>query len=48
MKFRSQLDTLLEKTLVVIMSAMVINVLWRVFARYILTNLSSCTDELAR
>jgi TRAP-type C4-dicarboxylate transport system permease small subunit len=48
MKFRSQLDTLLEKTLVVIMSAMVINVLWQVFSRYILTNPSSFTDELAR
>ncbi len=48
MKFRSLLDTLLEKTLVVIMSAMVINVLWQVFSRYILTNPSSFTDELAR
>ena len=31
MKFRAQLDSVLEKTLVVIMSAMVINVLWQVF-----------------
>ena len=48
MKFRAQLDSVLEKTLVVIMSAMVINVLWQVFSRYILTNPSSFTDELAR
>lgn len=48
MKFRTKLDALLEKTLVVIMSAMVINVLWQVFSRYILTNPSSFTDELAR
>jgi TRAP-type C4-dicarboxylate transport system permease small subunit len=30
------------------MSAMVIKVLWQVFSRYILTNPSSFTDELAR
>ena len=48
MKLRALLDSVLEKTLVVIMSAMVINVLWQVFSRYILTNPSSFTDELAR
>jgi len=48
MKLRSQIDSVLEKILVIIMSSMVINVLWQVFSRYILTNPSSFTDELAR
>jgi len=48
MKLRSQIDSALEKILVIIMSSMVINVLWQVFSRYILTNPSSFTDELAR
>ena len=48
MKIRAQIDSILEKILVVIMSLMVINVLWQVFSRYILANPSSFTDELAR
>ena len=48
MKLRSQVDSVLEKTLVFIMSLMVINVLWQVFSRYLLANPSSFTDELAR
>ena len=48
MKLRSQIDFILEKILVIIMSLMVINVLWQVFSRYILANPSSFTDELAR
>ena len=48
MKLRSQIDYILEKILVIIMSLMVINVLWQVFSRYILANPSSFTDELAR
>ena len=48
MKLRSQIDTVLEKALVFIMSLMVINVLWQVFSRYLLANPSSFTDELAR
>ena len=48
MKLRSQIDSILEKILVIIMSLMVINVLWQVFSRYILANPSSFTDELAR
>ena len=48
MKLRSQIDSALEKILVIIMSSMVINVLWQGFSRYILTNPSSFTDELAR
>ena len=48
MKLRSQIDSVLEKALVFIMSLMVINVLWQVFSRYLLANPSSFTDELAR
>ncbi|MGA0373707.1 MAG: TRAP transporter small permease [Flavobacteriaceae bacterium] len=48
MKLRAQIDSILEKILVVIMSMMVINVLWQVFSRYVLANPSSFTDELAR
>ena len=45
---RSKIDALLGKTLVLIMSVMVINVLWQVFTRYVTGNPSSFTDELAR
>ena len=45
---RSKIDSLLGKTLVLIMSVMVINVLWQVFTRYVTGNPSSFTDELAR
>lgn len=48
MKLRAQIDSILEKILVIIMSMMVINVLWQVFSRYVLANPSSFTDELAR
>jgi TRAP-type C4-dicarboxylate transport system permease small subunit len=48
MNVRAQIDSILEKSLVVIMSFMVVNVLWQVFSRYILANPSSFTDELAR
>lgn len=48
MNVRAQIDSILEKTLVIIMSFMVVNVLWQVFSRYILANPSSFTDELAR
>jgi TRAP-type C4-dicarboxylate transport system permease small subunit len=48
MNVRAQIDSIIEKTLVVIMSFMVVNVLWQVFSRYILANPSSFTDELAR
>jgi TRAP-type C4-dicarboxylate transport system permease small subunit len=48
MKLRSQIDSVLEKALVLIMSLMVVNVLWQVFSRYLLANPSSFTDELAR
>lgn len=45
---RSKIDAVLGKTLVLIMSVMVINVLWQVFTRYVTGNPSSFTDELAR
>ena len=48
MNVRAQIDSIIEKTLVVIMSFMVVNVLWQVFSRYILANPSSFTGELAR
>ena len=48
MKIRAQIDSILEKILVVIMTLMVINVLWQVFSRYILADPSSFTDEFAR
>jgi len=45
---RRFVDKALSTTLVVLMSAMVINVLWQVFSRYILEAPSPFTDELAR
>lgn len=45
---RSKIDSVLGKTLVLIMAIMVINVLWQVFTRYVTGNPSSFTDELAR
>ena len=45
---RNKIDSVLGKTLVLIMSVMVINVLWQVFTRYVTGNPSSFTDELAR
>jgi TRAP-type C4-dicarboxylate transport system permease small subunit len=48
MRFRTQLDHILSRTLVLIMSVMVINVLWQVFTRYIAGDPSAFTDELAR
>ena len=45
---RNKIDAVLGKTLVLVMSVMVINVLWQVFTRYVTGNPSSFTDELAR
>ena len=45
---RKYLDIFLEKTLVLLMSLMVLNILWQVASRYVLNNPSSFTDELAR
>ncbi len=45
---RKKVDSVLEFTLIFIMSVMVINVLWQVFSRYILNAPGAFTDELAR
>lgn len=47
MTFREKIDRLLERFVVVIMATLVINVLWQVISRYILSSPSSFTDELA-
>lgn len=46
--FRQRLDRWLSAALVILMTAMVLNVLWQVFSRYVLGTPSSFTDELAR
>mgnify|MGYP003626335582 CR=1 FL=1 len=43
-----KLDQALEIIVILIMGALVIDVLWQVFSRFILSNPSSFTDELAR
>lgn len=48
MKLRNKVDAILGRALVIIMAAMVINVLWQVFTRYVTGSPSSFTDELAR
>lgn len=47
MSFREQLDKFLEWSLVMLMSVLVVDVLWQVTSRYVLTSPSSFTDELA-
>lgn len=47
-RLRAEVDRVLEWTLVVLMTVMVLNVLWQVSSRYLLQNPSSFTDELAR
>lgn len=44
---RKKIDKILEIVLVVIASVLVIDVLWQVLSRYILSSPSSFTDELA-
>ncbi|MEA3463248.1 MAG: TRAP transporter small permease [Bacteroidota bacterium] len=46
-KFQYNLNKVLEIFLVVLMSVLVIDVLWQVFSRYLLSSPSSFTDELA-
>lgn len=48
MTTRQKIDKILEKSLILIMGVMVINVLWQVISRYIVGIPSSFTDELAR
>ncbi|MDT0552852.1 TRAP transporter small permease [Urechidicola vernalis] len=45
---KEKIDIVLGRVLVVIMAVMVLNVLWQVFARFVLGSPSSFTDELAR
>lgn len=47
MKFQQRLNKILEIILVILMSVLVIDVLWQVFSRYLLSSPSSFTDELA-
>jgi TRAP-type C4-dicarboxylate transport system permease small subunit len=47
MSFYRKFDRTLEIILIVISCALVIDVLWQVFSRYILNSPSSFTDELA-
>ncbi len=47
MKFNRILNRILESVLVFIMSVLVIDVLWQVTSRYVLSSPSSFTDELA-
>jgi TRAP-type C4-dicarboxylate transport system permease small subunit len=47
MNFHDRLNRILEVALVFIMSILVIDVLWQVTSRYLLSSPSSFTDELA-
>jgi TRAP-type C4-dicarboxylate transport system permease small subunit len=47
MKARKHIDHILERFLIILMSILVIDVLWQVTSRYILSAPSSFTDELA-
>lgn len=47
-KAKKLINTTLEWTLIVLMAANVLNVLWQVFTRFVLKNPSSFTEELAR
>ena len=47
MKFQHRLNKSLEVFLVMLMSILLIDVLWQVFSRYLLSSPSSFTDELA-
>jgi TRAP-type C4-dicarboxylate transport system permease small subunit len=47
MKFQYKLNKVLELFLVILMSVLVLDVLWQVISRYILSSPSSFTDELA-
>jgi len=46
-KFQHRLNRMLELSLVILMSVLVVDVLWQVFSRYLLSSPSSFTDELA-
>jgi len=44
---RKKVDRILELVLVILTSVLVVDVLWQVFSRYVLSSPSSFTDELA-
>lgn len=46
-RFEEKLNKILEVFLVILMSVLVVDVLWQVFSRYLLSSPSSFTDELA-
>ena len=46
-KFQHKLNSVLEVFLVILMAVLVMDVLWQVFSRYLLSSPSSFTDELA-
>ena len=46
-KFQHTLNRVLELFLVLLMTVLVLDVLWQVFSRYLLSSPSSFTDELA-
>lgn len=46
-KFQKHLNRVLEVFLVILMSVLVVDVLWQVISRYLLSSPSSFTDELA-
>ena len=45
---RQKIDKIIATSLSIIMAVMVLNVLWQVFTRFVMSNPSSFTDELAR
>lgn len=47
MKLNKKINRILEISLIALMSILVIDVLWQVFSRYVLSSPSSFTDELA-
>ena len=47
MRIRKIIDKMLETLLIILMAVLVIDVLWQVASRYLLTSPSSITDELA-
>ena len=46
-KFQNKLNRVLELLLIILMTVLVLDVLWQVFSRYLLSSPSSFTDELA-
>ena len=47
-QLRDRVDGVVKVTLIVLMGASVLNVLWQVFSRYVLHHPSSWTEELSR